>query len=100
MLVIFPAGEVSHFRWKNRTVTDAEWNIAVARLAGMARVPVVPAYVEGTNSLLFQIGGIAHPGFRTAMLGRELLNKRGRRIEVRVGAPIPPDRTLTAPRAV
>ena len=99
MLVIFPAGEVSHFRWKDRAVTDTEWNPTVARIAGIARAPVVPAYVQGTNGLLFQIAGMAHPGFRTALLGRELLNKRGRRIEVRIGAPIPPDKLMAIPTA-
>jgi putative hemolysin len=99
MLVIFPAGEVSHFRWKDKAVTDAEWSPAVARMVRIAarkgcRVSVVPAYVEGANSRLFQIAGIAHPGFRTALLGRELLNKRGRRVEVRAGAPIASDKLL------
>jgi len=40
---------------------------------------------------------MAHPGFRTALLGRELLNKRGRRIEVRIGTPIPPDKLQAIP---
>ena len=88
MLVIFPAGEVSHFRWSDRTVTDGEWNTSVARMVGIADVPVVPLYVEGANSLMFQIAGLAHSAFRTALLCRELLNKRGRCVEVRVGAPI------------
>lgn len=99
MLVIFPAGEVSHFRWKDRAVTNAEWNPTVARLVEIARVPVVPAYVEGANSRMFQMAGIAHPGFRTALLGRELLNKRGRQVEVRIGAPVPPDKLLAIPTA-
>jgi putative hemolysin len=94
MLVIFPAGEVSHFRWKDRAVSDTEWNSTVARIVRIAHVPVVPAHVQGANGLMFQIAGMAHPGFRTALLGRELLNKRGRRIEVRIGAPIPPEKLL------
>jgi putative hemolysin len=99
MLVIFPAGEVSHLRWKDRAVTDAEWNPTAARIAGIGQATVVPAYVQGTNGLLFQIAGMAHPGFRTALLGRELLNKRGRRIDVRIGAPIPPDKLMAIPTA-
>ena len=99
MLVIFPAGEVSHFRWKDRAVTDAEWNPMAARMAEIARVPVIPAYVEGSNSRVFQVAGIAHPGFRTALLGRELLNKRGRHVEVRIGTQIPPDKLQAMPAA-
>ena len=94
MLVIFPAGEVSQFHLRAGAVTDAEWNPSAARIAGLARVPVVPAYVAGANSLLFQIAGMAHATLRTALLGRELLNKRGTRVEVRFGAPIAPGKLM------
>src|SRR5689334_17619171 len=82
VLAVFPAGEVSHFQWKERAIADPEWNPAVARMVRIAlrkgcRVPVVPAYVEGANSPLFHVAGLAHPRLRTALLGRELLNKRG-----------------------
>jgi putative hemolysin len=99
MLVIFPAGEVSHFRWSNRTVSDGEWNTSVARMVGIADVPVVPLYVEGTNSLMFQLAGLAHSAFRTALLCRELLNKSGRSVEVRAGAAIQPDKLKAMPTA-
>jgi putative hemolysin len=97
MLVIFPAGEVSHFRWKDRGVADAEWNPAVARMVRISGAVVVPAYVSGANGLLFQISGLAHPALRTALLGRELLNKRGRSVEVRIGTPIAAEKLLAIP---
>ncbi len=102
MLVIFPAGEVSHFRWRDRAVADAEWNPAGARLVQIAskkgcRVTIVPAFVDGANSALFQVAGMAHPALRTALLARELLNKRGRIVEVRVGAPILADKLMAIP---
>ena len=99
MLVIFPAGEVSHFRWNDRTVTDGEWNTSVARMAGIADVPVVPLYVEGANSLMFQLAGLAHSAFRTVLLCRELLNKSGRCVAVRAGAAIKPDKLKAMPTA-
>jgi putative hemolysin len=88
MLVIFPAGEVSHFRWRARAVTDAEWNPAAARLATIGGAPVVPMYISGANGTGFHVAGMAHPALRTALLIRELLNKRGRRVEVHAGSPI------------
>ena len=97
MLVIFPAGEVSHFRWKDRAVADSQWNPAVPRMVRISGAPVVPAYIAGANGLLFQAAGLAHPALRTVLLGRELLNKRGRSIEVRFGAPIPPENLLAIP---
>ncbi|MFN0170466.1 MAG: lysophospholipid acyltransferase family protein [Bryobacteraceae bacterium] len=102
MLVIFPAGEVSHFCWRERGVSDPGWNPAVARLVNIAarrgvRVPVLPAFVDGANGALFQAAGMVHPRLRTALLGRELLNKRGRRVEVRIGTPVESDRLLAIP---
>jgi putative hemolysin len=104
ILVVFPAGGVSHFRWRNRDVADPAWTPAVARLVSIAarRNPstvVLPARIEGANSVWFQLAGLAHPRCRTALLGRELLNKRGRRVEVRFGAPIPSEKLLAIPTA-
>jgi putative hemolysin len=97
LLVVFPAGEVSSFHWRDRAVADRDWNPDIARMLAIAarkgcRVSVVPAYVKGANSSFFQIAGLAHPGIRTALLGRELLNKRGCHIEVRFGVPITTDK--------
>ena len=97
MLVIFPAGEVSHLRWNHRNVADGEWHTSAARMAGSADVPVIPLYVEGANSLMFQLAGLAHSALRTALLCRELLNKRGLCVEVRAGAAIQPDKLKAMP---
>jgi putative hemolysin len=92
-LVVFPAGEVSHFQPTKRVVADSAWHTSVARLIeavsrkGVA-VSAVPAYIRGSNSVLFQILGMLHPRFRTALLVRELLNKRNRLVELRIGGPI------------
>jgi putative hemolysin len=97
MLVVFPAGSVSHFQWKERSVADSEWSSTAARLAKITRAVTVPVYIEGANGPAFQLAGMAHPGLRTAMLIRELLNKRGRRVEVRIGVPVPAERLLAIP---
>ena len=36
LLVAFPAGEVSHFQWRKRSVTDSAWNPAIAAILRMA----------------------------------------------------------------
>jgi len=99
MLVIFPAGEVAHFRWSAGTVEDAHWNPIVARLVRPAPAAVVPMYLAGANGPMFHIAGMIHPALRTALLGHELLNKRGRRIEVHAGSPIAPEKLLAMPTA-
>src|SRR5262245_17212745 len=61
VLVVFPSGEVSSWRWSDRAVSDPDWNPAVARIARMAQAPVVPVYIGGSNSPIFQAAGLAHP---------------------------------------
>ena len=99
LLVIFPSGEVSHFQWKQRAVTDPQWNVSVARILEAAArraagLSIVPAYVDGANSVLFQLLGLLHPRLRTALLARELLNKRQARVELRIGSPIAVEKLL------
>lgn len=88
LLVVFPAGEVSHLQLKSATVADPAWHSAVARIISRTGVPVIPAFIPGRNSLAFQLGGLLHPRLRTLMLPRELLNKAGRRMTVRFGTAI------------
>lgn len=88
LLAIFPAGEVAHWRPKEGVIADPPWNRAAARLARMARVPVIPVHIDGANSIPFQLMGAIHPRLRTAALPHELLNKRNRRVQVRVGRAI------------
>jgi len=91
MLVMFPGGEVSSFDWRTRRVIDPEWDRGIARLAAQTGVPVVPCHIGGRNSLGFQLAGLIHPRVRTALLAREMLNARDRRIHLRFGAPIEPE---------
>lgn len=102
MLVVFPAGEVSHFQWSSRSIADSAWNESIARLLAVAErrspgISVVPAYVEGANSIFFQAAGVVHARLRTALLGRELLNKRGKQVNVRIGAPVAVEKLLAIP---
>jgi putative hemolysin len=89
MLVVLPAGEVSHFSLKRRRVEDPSWHATVGRLVQLTEAPVLPAFFRGRNSALFQIAGLAHPRLRTAMLPRETLKKEGSRVVFKVGRLIP-----------
>ncbi|HEU4778874.1 MAG TPA: lysophospholipid acyltransferase family protein, partial [Steroidobacteraceae bacterium] len=91
-LMIFPAGEVSHFDARARCVTDPPWSRAVAILARKARTAVVPVHFSGENRLLFQIAGFLHPRLRTLMLPGELKRRAGSAVPVRIGAPLPYER--------
>jgi putative hemolysin len=91
-LCLFPAGVVSHLHreagaraWR---VADSAWHHSLGRLVQATGAPIVPCFIEGTNSAIFQLAGLVHPRLRTLLLPRELLNKRGTRVLVHVGRPV------------
>jgi putative hemolysin len=90
-VAMFPAGEVSHWNSRHRRVTDGPWNSLGVRCARHEKAAIIPVFFAGGNSLLFQVAGLLHPNLRTIRLPGELLNKRGYKVEVRVGTPILPD---------
>ncbi len=88
LLVMFPAGEVSHLNWDERSVIDPKWNTAAARFARKISCPTLPLFFNGANSRRFQMVGTIHPRLRTLNLLNELLNKQGQEIKVRIGTPV------------
>jgi len=92
LLLIFPAGEVSHFDLKKRAICDPEWNRTAARLIRMTRARSLPILIHGANGIPFQMLGMVHPRLRTAALPAEMLNKRGKSVEIRIGGTIEPAR--------
>ena len=90
LLVVFPAGEVSRLCWRKWSVSDSTWNPATGAILRRAKqrgveVSVVPIYLGVSNSFVFHAASLLHPRLATLLLGRELLNKRGRSVEVRIG---------------
>ncbi len=89
MLVVFPAGAVSHFDPQRGTITDPAWGPSIARIIRKTGAPVLPVFFQGTNSAAFHMAGMVHPLLRTAMLPKEFFNKDRKEIQVRVGDLIP-----------
>lgn len=88
-LGIFPAGEVSTFYSDNNQICDKQWQDSIIKFIKKAEVPVIPVYFKGSNSWLFHLLGRIHPTLRTAKLPSELLNKKNKKIRIRIGSPIP-----------
>lgn len=86
---IFPAGEVS-FRDEEGNLQDREWQDTAIKLIKKAKVPVVPVYFNAKNSELFYRMAKIHPDFQTAMLPSEMMKKRTKPIQLRIGKPILP----------
>lgn len=91
-VVIFPAGEVSHFHLREPGVVDPPWQSGVERLVHGSDAAVIPVFFHGRNRLAFQVAGMIHPRLRTLMLPRQLLDKQGLTVSVVIGRTIPSKR--------
>lgn len=88
-IVVFPAGGVSTIpTWKDRVAQDTEWQPFIGRLIQEGRANVVPVFFEGQNSRLFQIVSLFSPTLRLALFFKEVADKIGARVGVRIGDPI------------
>ena len=89
LLLVFPAGEVSHLKASPIEVADPAWNPAIGRIIRRTGAPVLPVFFRGHNGPGFQAAGLIHPRLRTALLARQLVSMRGRTVKVDIGRLIP-----------
>lgn len=89
-LGFFPAGAVSKITPKLR-IEDRDWQPNIMRLIQKLKVPVVPIYFHGHNSLWFNILGLIDWRLRTLRLPCEVFHRKNPVYRVSVGKPIPPE---------
>lgn len=91
-LIVFPAGGVSTTPtvWHKRAI-DTDWKTFTARLITQAKAPVAPVFFAGQNSRLFQLASHVSMTLRLSLLFKEVHDRIGSEIPVRIGAPIPFD---------
>lgn len=84
-LVMFPSGEVSTFSWKTFRQEERSWSTNPALLARKSNAAVLPVYIRGSHSLLFQIVFSINPRAANLLLLRELKRARKQTLRIRVG---------------
>ncbi len=89
-LGFFPAGAVSKFTSGLR-IEDREWQPSVMRIIQKLKVPVVPIYFHGHNSLLFTVLGMIDWRLRTLRLPAEVFRRKGDTFRISVGQPVAPE---------
>ncbi len=101
-VLIFPAGMVSTYEHDQRRIQDRSWNRLVGQLLKRYQCTCIPVHVGGGNSRYFYAAGMLHPRLRTALLPRQLANKQGFRLPLRIGRPILAQelRLLQSPKAI
>lgn len=90
-VVMFPAGRLARVA-RDGSVTDPEWAPTAASLARKYGAPIVPIHVAGPTSRLFHLFDRISPELRDITLFHELLNKRRKAFQLKVGKPVPPTR--------
>lgn len=89
-LGLFPAGAVSKFD-KTLHVRDREWQPTIIRLIQQLKVPVIPVYFHGHNSVFFNSLGLIDWRLRSMRLPKELFSMDGDEFQISVGEPISPE---------
>ena len=88
-LGVFPAGEVARYHGHSYP-EDIAWSPSIAKIVQKTKVPVIPVYFDGNNSHQFYFWARIYTKFATVRLVRELLNKRNKKIVMKIGKPILP----------
>jgi len=89
-LVIFPGGTVSTTpTLLARKAKDPEWKTFTGRMIVQGKAPVVPVYFDGQNSRLFQIASHISMTLRLSLLFKEVHDRIGESLTVRIGKRIP-----------
>ena len=87
-VVIFPGGSVATSNQPfRRPAAELPWHPFVTRLALTENTTVLPVYVHGQNSSLFQLASHVSYPLRVALLFRETRGRMGGDIRVTLGAP-------------
>lgn len=87
-LAIFPAGGVATSRKIWGKAEDLEWKRFVIKMIWQTKATVIPVFVHGQNSRLFQVASHLSMNLRLSLLLHEVRNKRGRPIYLDIGDPI------------
>ena len=86
-VVMFPAGRLARVA-RDGSVTDPEWAPTAASLARKYDALIIPIHVAGPTSRLFHFFDRISPELRDITLFHELLNKRKKPFQLKVGKPV------------
>lgn len=84
----FPAGAMSKYSFKKGYLDDLPWQPSVLSIIKKAKVPVIPIFFHGGNSLWFNFLGLVCWQARTLALPAEVFKKVGKEMHISVGDPI------------
>ena len=87
-LILFPAGRVACFNFRQFQVTDRDWNEASLKMLTKTKALIIPTFIEGKNSFFFELLNFINTELGFLWVIRESYRKSGKRIKIRFGEPI------------
>ncbi len=88
-VVLFPSGRLA-FMDENKQLTEQPWMHSVAQLPKKYKCPIIPAHLVSRNSWMYYWFWKLNDELRDMTLFHELLNKKGRTFQIKIGRPIDP----------
>jgi putative hemolysin len=88
-LIVFPAGEVSRLRPNG--IRDTTWQSGFLRMAKVNHCPILPVYLDAKNSVFFYGVSMLYKPAASALLVKEMFNKKNHNMDITIGEVIPPD---------
>jgi len=87
-IVVFPGGGVSTSKGLFGEVTDLPWKRFVIKLITLTGATVVPVFIEGQNSKLFQFVSQFSLNLRLGLFIWETVRLKGKNLNIHIGKPI------------
>ncbi len=86
-LALFPGRIVSHLKTSDWMISDSGWTDQIFRFVEISGGDLVPMFISGRNSMMFNMSGLIHSRIRTYLLLREFM-RGGHDFRFRVGEPV------------
>ena len=87
-LLVFPATDIAHWHL-GKGIVESPWSDHAAQLALDTRASILPVFLQGHNSLLFQGLGLLDSRLRRTLMPREFCYHQHRQTHVHFGLIIP-----------
>lgn len=92
LLGIFPNGENIDQKPLMSSYPLQTWNSDVAHLISLTKATVIPIYFHGKSNLMYRLAGFLSAGLRKQLAAHEFLSEKGKKIDIRIGNKILPNR--------
>ena len=85
---LFPAGQAATFRWRDFSLSERRWPLAMIKMIMKARVPVIPVFFDTCRIRFYPFFSLVSQDMRNRLLVTALSRLSGSNLTVRIGRPV------------